>query len=456
MTAVQSVASLYSGTCPKRDHAMVLGVGSFAHGILGILQEQGTEVSTYLTRPYGHFGPKQIGKTIDGHTTPNPLALFAQINPDFIIPQSIDWAQQSWAPDFLKSGIPILCPSGEALLLERDREFARQLCHRFGIPFPRSHFAKNLDEALGILLRERRGYVLKNPLCSPTSPIHTIVCESAEETEAWLPKLDFSEGVFLQEYLGRAELGHIALVSGGEIHSLISNQEYKRAFTGNMGIVAGAPLGGLVELDPGDRYGLAKTFLHPLLPWFRKTNFHGPVQITAIKTPEGWSALEYNVRLGVTCGPVILRLLQDPFRTLLATARNEKLRIEFNTNKPFACSLTLAGQGYPYTEIVGPEFPISYSDPINCDRWWNEVAEKKEGQLHVTGHRIADFIAMGKSLPESIQLAYANIARVRCLGSYYRTDMGESLSHASSLPATLRQMPSLVGDTIVELEKPSH
>ena len=42
----------------------------------------------------------------------------------------------------------------------------------------------------------------------------------------------------MQEYLGRAEGGHIALVSGGEIHSLFTNQEYKYAFNGNMGIVA--------------------------------------------------------------------------------------------------------------------------------------------------------------------------------------------------------------------------
>jgi len=50
-----------------------------------------------------------------------------------------------------------------------------------------------------------------------------------------------------------------------------------------MGIVAGAPLGGLVEQDPTDKYHLARQLLRPLLPWFRKVNFHGPVQVTAIR-----------------------------------------------------------------------------------------------------------------------------------------------------------------------------
>ena len=222
-----------------------------------------------------------------------------------------------------------------------------------------------------------------------------------------------------------------------------------------MGIVAGAPLGGLVELDPGDRYGLAKTFLHPLLPWFRETNFHGPVQITAIRTPQGWSALEYNVRLGVTCGPVILRLLKDPFRTLLATARNEPIKIEFHTEKPFACSITLAGQGYPYTELVGPQFPIRIQEELDCDLWWNEVTERSPNQLYVTGHRIADVVARERTLGGSIQKAYANIRRLHCLGSYYRTDIGAPLTCQGHFSALSHPNPDQVGDTITDFSRPS-
>ena len=434
---------------------MVLGVGSFSQGILSVFKENGCNVSTYLTRPYAHFGPQQVGQVFDSSTTPNALEIFDQQKPDLIIPQSIDWAQQPWAPELLRSGIPLLCPTGEALLLERDRDYARRLCQRLAVPFPKSYFAPTLGDAISILRNDRRGFVIKNPLCSPSSPIHTIVCETAEETETWLPQLDYREGVFLQEFLGRAELGHIALVTGGEIHSLISNQEYKRAFAGNMGIVAGAPLGGLVELDPEDRYGLAKTFLHPLLPWFRETNFHGPVQITAIRTPQGWSALEYNVRLGVTCGPVILRLLKDPFRTLLATARNEPIKIEFHTEKPFACSITLAGQGYPYTELVGPQFPIRIQEELDCDLWWNEVTERSPNQLYVTGHRIADVVARERTLGGSIQKAYANIRRLHCLGSYYRTDIGAPLTCQGHFSALSHPNPDQVGDTITDFSRPS-
>ena len=150
--------------------------------------------------------------------------------------------------------------------IERERDFARKLCARFKLAFPKSFVAANRLAAEAILAEHPRPFVIKNPLCSPTSPVHTILCETAADTRAWLRHVNYAEGVFLQEYLGRAEAGHIALVSGGEIYSLVTNQEYKYAFNGNLGVVAGAPLGGLVERDENDKYGLARALLHPLLP----------------------------------------------------------------------------------------------------------------------------------------------------------------------------------------------
>ena len=192
----------------------------------------------------------------------------------------------------------------------------------FSIPFPRRTWRPTGWRPRKYSGKHPRPYVIKNPLCSPTSPIHTILCETVEDTRSWLKHINYAEGVFLQEYLGRAEAGHIALVSGGEIYSLVTNQEYKRAFDGNMGVVAGAPLGGLVERDAGDKYGLARELIHPLRPWFRAVEFHGPMQVTAVQRKGKWHVIEYNIRIGVTSGAMILRMLQ-PVETLLRGAERE-------------------------------------------------------------------------------------------------------------------------------------
>jgi len=431
---------------------MVLGVGSFAHSIGGALADDGATLSTYLTRDYGHFPPSLNGAVYPRAAFPSPVPLVRKNKIAVVIPQSIDWALQPWADDLMQSGVGIFSPTGEAMRIERERDFARELCAQFKIPFPKSFVASNRIEAEKILAENPLPFVIKNPLCSPTSPIHTILCETVADTRAWLRHVNYAEGIFLQEYLGRAEAGHIALISGGEIHSLVTNQEYKYAFNGNLGIVAGAPLGGLVERDEHDKYGLARELIHPLLPWFRKVNYHGPIQVTAIKAPVGrassqaglgtskqgngsrgrsphrqWHVIEYNIRIGVTSGPMILRMLKNPAETVLATARNEKLKLQFNPKVNFGCSLTLAGYGYPFTQVRGPQLPLEIAGKLDCDVWWNEVARGTDGQLMTTGQRIADVIALAPKLDAAIAKAYANIRKLRVVGSYFRTDVGQSL-----------------------------
>lgn len=412
-------------TTPPR--VMILGVGSFAHSLGATLAAAGADVSTYLTRDYGHYSPSLVGETFLREAYPSPVPLVRERKIDVVIPQSIDWAMQPWARDLIASDVGIFSPTGEAMRIERERDFARALCAQYKIPFPKSFVASNRIEAEKILAAHPQPFVIKNPLCSPTSPIHTILCETVADTRAWLRKVDYAEGVFLQEYLGRAEAGHIVLVSDGEIHSLVTNQEYKYAFNGNMGIVAGAPLGGLVERDPADKYGLARELIHPLKPWLRDAKFNGPLQVTAIKRGGRWHVIEYNIRIGVTSGPMILRMLKNPVGTVLNTARNEKLDLAFNSGLNFGCSLTLAGFGYPFTQVRGPQLPLEVKGKFDCDVWWNEVARGTDASLVSTGHRIADVIALAPKLDAALAKAYANIAKIRVAGSYYRTDVGQSL-----------------------------
>jgi len=208
----------------KNISVLVMGVGAFAHSTAKILKENGARVSTYLTRDYGQYPPSLTGPTYRREEYPSPVPLLREHNVDLIVPMSIDWAQAPWKEELLARKVPIFSPTGEAMRIERERDFARKLCHDFKIPFPRAHVAQNRLEAEKVLQKHPRAFVIKNPLCSPTSPVHTIVCQSLEDTRSWLKHVDYAEGVFLQEYLGPREAGHIALVSGGEIYSLVTNQ----------------------------------------------------------------------------------------------------------------------------------------------------------------------------------------------------------------------------------------
>ncbi len=406
---------------------MAVGVGAFTQSVLRILKEAGAQVCTYLNRDYAHYGPMSEGETFHKEYYPNPCKILRDKHVDFVVPMAIDWALADWTDEFLGLNIPILSPVGEAYHIERERNFSQQLCRQYGVPFARSFVAQNKFDAVQILRDHPAPYVIKNTFCSPTSPVHTIVCETPEQTRYWIEHVDYKEGVFLQEYLGRCEAGHIAFISNGQIYSLVTNQEYKRAFNGDLGIVAGAPLGGIVEWDPQDKYHLARDLIHPLLPWFQAVNYHGPLQVTAIRHNRQWHVIEFNIRLGVTSGPIILRMIKHPLQVLTQIVNNRDATIELCGDRPFGCSLTLAGYGYPYVQIVPPRLSVQVTDEFDCDVWWNEVDADTQGQMFTSGHRIADIAATGPTVDAALERAYRNIRKIVCPGSYYRTDIGQSL-----------------------------
>ena len=167
--------------------------------------------------------------------------------------------------------------------------------------------------------------------------------------------------------------------------------------------------------------------LRPLLPWFRQANFHGPVQVTAARHNGRWSVLEYNVRIGVTCGAIILRMFDDPLRVISDVSLNRKPDIVFKEDLNFGCSLTLAGLGYPFPEVNAPRLPVQLAGDVDGDLWWNEVTADSMGNIQTDGQRIADLVGIRPTLDEAIEAAYRDIEKLRCLGSYYRTDIGQSL-----------------------------
>jgi len=124
---------------------------------------------------------------------------------------------------------------------------------------------------------------------------------------------------------------------------------------------------------------------------------------------------------------MLLRMLANPLEVLTGAAQDKELGPEFIDELNFGCSVTLAGCGYPYVQIQGPRLPVEVEGPFDCDVWWNEVTNNGDGELLTTGHRIADVIGFGRNLDEAIAKAYANIRRIRSLGSYYRPDIGRSL-----------------------------
>ncbi len=63
---------MFSMDASKSNRVVVLGIGAFTQAMLRILAEEGGEVSAYLTRAYGHYGPRSEARCISAQDQPNP------------------------------------------------------------------------------------------------------------------------------------------------------------------------------------------------------------------------------------------------------------------------------------------------------------------------------------------------------------------------------------------------
>ena len=128
-----------------------------------------------------------------------------------------------------------------------------------------------------------------------------------------------------------------------------------------------------------------------------------------------------------------MRMLEDPLENLIDVVENRKTDLKWKKGFNFGCTLTVAGQGYPYVVPSIPGLPVDLNEPLDCDLWWNEVdVENKKlcmtsHQTLEMGHRVCDVNAFSDNLSDAIDQVYQNIKKIRCLGSYYRLDLGKTL-----------------------------
>ena len=142
--------------------------------------------------------------------------------------------------------------------------------------------------------------------------------------------------------------------------------------------------------------------------------------------------IEYNIRIGVTSSPMILRMLKNPVATVNEDRAERKARpVLQHRTITSAVRSPLAGFGYPFTQVRGPQLPLEVKGKFDCDVWWNEVARGANDTL-VRPPVIASrgcHRPRARNSTRALAKAYANIAKdPRGRYGHYRTvDVGDNL-----------------------------
>jgi phosphoribosylamine--glycine ligase len=221
------------------------------------------------------------------------------------------------------------------------------------------------------------------------------------------------------------EVSLFCVTDGETVVPLLPAQDFKRIGnedtghnTGGMGAYAPLPW-----LPAGLTDEVVRTVAEPTIAEMarRGTPFAGLLYIGLAITSAGPRVVEFNARFGDPETQVVLALLETPIAELLLAAATGALaeRPPLRWRPGFAVTVVVAAAGYPGTPrtgdvLTGAERPgIIHAGTRRRD----------DGAIVAAGGRVLSATAVGDTLAEARERAYALVAGVELPGGQHRTDI---------------------------------
>ena len=155
--------------------------------------------------------------------------------------------------------------------------------------------------------------------------------------------------------------------------------------------------------------------------------YKGVLYAGVMVTKHGPKLVEYNARFGdPECQTLMLRLESDIVPILLAAANGDL------TSAPApvwrgeaAICVVLAAEGYPDAPVTGGLITGAEADFGDAVVIFHAgTARDADGRLVASGGRVLNVCALGASLGEARDQAYAALETVSLEGGFYRRDIG--------------------------------
>lgn len=313
------------------------------------------------------------------------------------------------------AGVAVFGPGREAAMLEGSKSFAKELMLAAGVPT-----AKELSEPAWPCVVKADGLAAGKGV---------FVCPDAESLAKALKEVEAFPGkpVF-EELLVGEELSMLVLAAGEETLALAPAQDFKRAYDGDQG----PNTGGMGSYSPVP--GIGQSEVEAILeqvhrPVLAELNdrghpFVGVLYAGLMRTDAGVKVLEFNVRFGDPEIQAILpRLEGDLLEALYQTANGELEDVELGVSDDACVTVVMAAGNYPAGSDKGsPITGIAAAEEMGAVVFQAGTAVRDE-TLMTSGGRVLNVSALGPTIAEARERAYAACEKISWEGMRYRTDI---------------------------------
>jgi phosphoribosylamine--glycine ligase len=332
--------------------------------------------------------------------------------------------------DLEAAGIAAFGPTHDAAQIEGSKGFTKDLCREAGIPT--AAYAR-------FAVREgARAYVAKHALPVVVKADGLAAGKGvtvAEDRDTALAALDeiFAKpgaSAVVEEFLDGEEASFFALTDGRTVVPFGTAQDHKRAFdgdrgpnTGGMGAYSPAP----VLTDALVERTLAE-IVHPTVAALarRGIRYRGVLYAGLMLTAEGPKLIEYNVRFGdPECQVLMMRLKDDLLTLLKATVDGVLDQVSVRWRDEAALCVVMATKGYPGPYSVGSEIGgLRDAADLPGVEIFHAGTRREGDRVVAAGGRVLGVTALGSTVGEAQQRAYAAVDRIRWPEGFCRRDIG--------------------------------
>ncbi|HZG10063.1 MAG TPA: phosphoribosylamine--glycine ligase [Allosphingosinicella sp.] len=332
-------------------------------------------------------------------------------------------------------GFCVFGPNKAPAQLEGSKGFTKDLCARHAIPTARYARASDRLAAEAALQDFLLPVVIKADGLAAGKGV--VIAETQSQAEAAIAAMfDGTYGgagasVVIEEFLEGEEASFFAITDGETVLPFGSAQDHKRVGDGDTGPNTGgmgaySPAAILTpELQARAMADIVQPTVEALAA--QGTPYSGILYAGLMLTAEGPKLIEYNARFGdPECQVLMMRMEGDLLDLLHATARGRLAEAEPpRLSGQAALTVVLAARGYPGSPQTGGT--IGRLDDAAAGEGvqiFHAGTALRGDTLVAAGGRVLNVTALGASVAEARQRAYAALEAVDFPSGFCRRDIG--------------------------------
>lgn len=415
-------------------NVLLLGSGGREHAI-AIALAKSPLLKTLYAAP-GNPGMASIARTVQLHTASHPAvaAFCKERNVDLVVVGPEAPLVAGIADDLAAEGIKTFAPSKAAARLEGSKIFARDFCHRFGIPSPA--YASFAEAASAKAYVRGKGAPIVVKADGLAAGKGVTVAASVEEAEDAIERMFSGEfgaagkKIVVEEFLKGEEVSFFALCDGSRALEFGSAQDHKRVGegekgpnTGGMGAYSPAPV-----MDGPMRKRVMEEIIWPVLKGMAAIGapFKGVLFAGLMISHDGPKLVEFNVRFGDPEAQVMFPRLEEDLLALMLASVEERLpERALRLSPQTALTVVLAAKGYPGAPVKGSVIRgIERAEAMPFVMVTHAGTRREGPNLIADGGRVLNVTAVGANVAEARERAYAAIKMIDWPGGFYRKDIG--------------------------------